>query len=73
MLVRECYIGEITFKSGTVVMCKSCNAGTYSFNLSDTSCKKCPENAICHGTDEMDLNHGFSRVNKHSITFINCR
>jgi len=57
--LRECVVGEEESNSKCVV----CPPGKYSLFTNSKSCDNCPENAICRGGDEIDVNEGYWRSN----------
>ena len=68
--MRSCIPGEIASSGG--LKCTYCEAGTYSFNPNDTSCKTCPTSASCPGGAVVNLTSGYWTETVYSENFVAC-
>ena len=69
--MRPCINGEI-FQS-ELYICSVCSVGFFSLKTTDTECKKCLENSICLGGNNIIVNHGFWRSSNKSSNVYPCQ
>jgi len=67
--VRPCLAGEVQQPDQS---CFQCEAMTYSFEPSESSCLQCPEGAVCHGGNQVYPLPGYWRSSNVSSTFYAC-
>ncbi|KAL4474245.1 hypothetical protein ABPG72_011154, partial [Tetrahymena utriculariae] len=69
---KQCQIGYIQKQLNSSIICEFCTEGTYSLNIFDIQCKKCPETArYCQGSI-IQLKDGYWRSNQLSDDIIYC-
>lgn len=60
--LRTCHAGEIKVQvSDTQSKCEMCPFGSYSFDPRDAQCTECPNDAICAGGTDINVDKGFWR------------
>jgi len=66
---RFCKPGEALTTSNT---CRECSFGTYSLFWNSTQCKNCMDNAVCSGTNQIQVEEGYWRSSQESETIVEC-
>ncbi|KAL4478470.1 hypothetical protein ABPG74_006705 [Tetrahymena malaccensis] len=69
---QQCQIGYIQKQIINSIVCEFCSTGTYSFNIFDTQCKKCPVSAISCKGSKISLKEGYWRESDLSDRIFYC-
>lgn len=68
---RDCGVGEIYLYYSTYKECTDCPAGKISY--SRDLCEECPEGAVCHGGQTIEVKNGYWRENDRSPYIVLCK
>lgn len=69
LLLSECKLGEV--QSSNMNECIACEEGFYSFSNNETSCHKCPADALCSGNELVPVK-GFWHSSPYSTSIFPC-
>ena len=79
---RNCTLGEIPQNAGIglwngqqiqLTQCYYCPSGSYALKETSTVCSDCPNNAVCHGGNNIQVKKGYWRVSNYSDEVLKCK